>query len=91
MGSTFILYMSHHVNTSSVFVIVPAYNESSTVGTVVQQLLEHGYTPVVVDDGSAIRNLYRLAYFFFVTVLILGKEPLCKPGSILQFQRMQLI
>lgn len=54
MGSTFILFMSHHVNPKSVFVVIPAYNESTTIQTVVQKLLSFGYSPVVVDDGSAI-------------------------------------
>jgi len=38
---------------SSVFIIVPAYNEAIVLRTTVEQLLKKGYTVVVVDDGSA--------------------------------------
>ena len=37
---------------SSVFVVVPAYNESAGVGTVVSDLARHGWRVIVVDDGS---------------------------------------
>ncbi len=53
MDSTFILFMSNLINSRSVFIVVPAYNESSILQLVVQQLLANGYTPIVVDDGSA--------------------------------------
>lgn len=33
-------------------VVIPAYNESSVLATVVNSLLEKGYTIVIVDDGS---------------------------------------
>lgn len=45
--------MLQHINPQSVFIVVPAYNESTTLQLVVQQLLANGFTPVVVDDGSA--------------------------------------
>lgn len=44
--------MSHHINSKEVFVVIPAFNESTTLQIVVQQLLAYGYAPVVVDDGS---------------------------------------
>lgn len=37
---------------AAVFVIVPCYNEERTVGGLLEILLSHGYTAVVVDDGS---------------------------------------
>lgn len=37
---------------SSVWVVVPAYNESAVLGPVVQSLVERGHRVVVVDDGS---------------------------------------
>jgi glycosyltransferase involved in cell wall biosynthesis len=36
----------------SVLVIVPAYNEATTIGAVVASLVAYGYRVVVVDDGS---------------------------------------
>jgi hypothetical protein len=35
-----------------VLVIVPAFNEGQSVGTVTNQILEHGYDVLVIDDGS---------------------------------------
>lgn len=68
MGSTFILFMSNLINTKSVFIVVPAYNESRTLQLVIQQLLAHGYTPVVVDDGSAknLKSFVPTASAFFI-------------------------
>lgn len=37
---------------SSLYVVVPAYNEAGAVGRVVGQLKDYGYQVVVVDDGS---------------------------------------
>lgn len=68
MGSTFILFMSNLINSRSVFIVVPAYNESTTLQLVVKQLLTHGYTPVVVDDGSAktLKPFVSTASAFFI-------------------------
>ena len=38
---------------SSIFVIVPVYNEAGAIRTTVIPLVEAGYAVVVVDDGSA--------------------------------------
>ena len=38
--------------TLSVFVIVPAYNESTVIRSTIKELVERNYTVVVVDDGS---------------------------------------
>jgi polyprenyl-phospho-N-acetylgalactosaminyl synthase len=37
---------------SSIFVIIPAYNEASQLRATVKPVLEEGYSVVVVDDGS---------------------------------------
>jgi polyprenyl-phospho-N-acetylgalactosaminyl synthase len=37
---------------SSVFVVVPAYNEGKVITTTLQNLVQAGYRVVVVDDGS---------------------------------------
>ena len=40
-------------NPSSLWVVVPAYNEAKSIASVVASLRSEGYTVVVVDDGSA--------------------------------------
>jgi glycosyltransferase involved in cell wall biosynthesis len=35
------------------FVVVPAYNEASVIGSTVRPLIDAGYSVVVVDDGSS--------------------------------------
>lgn len=37
----------------AIFVIIPAYNESSQLAPVLESVVEEGYTVVVVDDGSS--------------------------------------
>jgi len=44
--------MSAPINNNSTWIIVPAYNESTTIQKVVGDLLGYGYNIVVVDDGS---------------------------------------
>jgi polyprenyl-phospho-N-acetylgalactosaminyl synthase len=39
-------------NARSIFVIVPAFNEATVIRETVQQLLQKGYSVIVVDDGS---------------------------------------
>jgi glycosyltransferase involved in cell wall biosynthesis len=41
------------MTTSSTLVIIPAFNEESTVGRVVTEVLSHALPVLVVDDGSA--------------------------------------
>lgn len=38
--------------TEEVWVVIPAYFEASAIGTIVRDILEMGYSIVVVDDGS---------------------------------------
>lgn len=44
--------MSHLIKPQNVFVIIPAYNENTIIGSVIQELLPYKYNIVVVDDGS---------------------------------------
>ena len=44
--------MSTHINPSSVFIIIPAYNEHYVIQTVVKQITDLSYSVVVIDDGS---------------------------------------
>lgn len=53
MISIFIRCMSNQIDPKSVFVIVPAYNETETIQAVVDELLDKQYTLVLVDDGSS--------------------------------------
>lgn len=53
----FTQFMSHHINTQNVFIIIPAYNENAIIRSVVLQLLPYKYRLVVVDDGSSV-SLY---------------------------------
>lgn len=52
MDSIFILFMSNHINSKSVFVVIPAYNEHAVIGKVIEELLTYNYSLIVVDDGS---------------------------------------
>ena len=46
-----------HINNKDVFVIVPAFNERSTIiEPVITELLTQGYNVVVIDDGSAAKQ-----------------------------------
>lgn len=40
------------------WVVIPAYNEARSIGTVVRSLKAEGYTVVVVDDGSKDRTAW---------------------------------
>jgi len=44
--------MSTQISPNNVFVIIPAYNESTTIPLVTRQLLSYRYNLVIVDDGS---------------------------------------
>jgi glycosyltransferase involved in cell wall biosynthesis len=49
------------IETTSIFVIIPCYNEASVVRKTVTEVLEHGYCVVVVDDCSKDRSKKQLA------------------------------
>ena len=42
------------ISPSSIFVVIPTYNERQVLGKTISELAEYGYSIVVVDDGSAI-------------------------------------
>jgi polyprenyl-phospho-N-acetylgalactosaminyl synthase len=48
----FILYMSPLINSSDVFIIIPAYNENKVIRNVITDLMPLKYNIVVIDDGS---------------------------------------
>jgi polyprenyl-phospho-N-acetylgalactosaminyl synthase len=52
-GTHFIQSMSPRVSPSSIFVVIPVYNEGSVIRSVVDKLVQHNYSIVIVDDGSA--------------------------------------
>ncbi|MDR2545294.1 MAG: glycosyltransferase family 2 protein [Methanobrevibacter sp.] len=43
-------------DTVGVFIVVPAFNEEKTVGSIVEELAKRGYKIVIVDDGSVDRT-----------------------------------
>ena len=49
--------MSLLINPSSIFVIIPAFNEGTIIHSVCEKLLQYDYQVVVVDDGSS-QSLY---------------------------------
>lgn len=40
------------ISSSSIFVVIPAYNERHVLGNTISELASYGYSIVVVDDGS---------------------------------------
>lgn len=50
-------------------IIVPAYNESQSVGTVIQDLKAHGYKDIVVVDDGSVDDTGKIAHKFGVIVL----------------------
>lgn len=55
----FIPSMSTPISPNTIYVVIPAYNESTTISSVIQQLLSYQYNLVIVDDGS-VSTLYPL-------------------------------
>ena len=53
-GFTFIPCMSNHIDTSPVFIVVPAFNEDAIIRQVINDLCQLNYQVIVVDDGSEI-------------------------------------
>ena len=44
------------MNKKQIVAIVPARNEEETIGGVIDDLLKHHVTPIVIDDGSSDRT-----------------------------------
>ncbi len=51
-GFTFIPFMSTPIDNNAIFIIVPAFNESSVIKQVLEELCQLHYNVVIVDDGS---------------------------------------
>lgn len=47
-------------NTRSIFVIIPCYNEATVIRKTIEEVLEKGYTVVIVDDCSKDNSKKRL-------------------------------
>jgi len=45
--------MCSHIDPKSVFVVVPVFNEHATIESVAEELVNKGYSVVMVDDGSS--------------------------------------
>lgn len=44
--------MFSHIDPKTVFIIIPAFNEQESLGSVVDELMKKNYSLVVIDDGS---------------------------------------
>lgn len=60
--------MNSEISKEQVLVIVPAFNEAASISTVLESLVRHGYSVLVVNDGSTDDTL-KIAVEFGVTVL----------------------
>lgn len=68
MDFIFIRYMWDPGEPSEVFIILPCYNEHNSIIPVVTELIQYGYTVVLVDDGSIppIESLVRDKSIFYL-------------------------
>lgn len=73
--------MPGHIDPSTVFVVVPAYNEQAVIRDVVSELTALRYKVVVVDDGST-ENMYP--YIKGLPVYFLQHEINLGQGAALQ-------
>ena len=44
--------MSKQILNNSIYIIIPAFNETTVIKKVVEELILAGYSIVIVDDGS---------------------------------------
>ncbi|HEX4957548.1 MAG TPA: glycosyltransferase family 2 protein, partial [Lacibacter sp.] len=51
------------MNPSSIFIIVPAFNEQEVLRQTICELVEPGYSVVLVDDGSSTPQQQFVTYF----------------------------
>lgn len=75
--------MSDPVNISRIFIIIPAYNEHTSLRTVVRQLLDWYYEVIVVDDGSEDdlqKILHDLPIYFLRHAVNLGQGAALQTG-----------
>ncbi len=52
MTGLFIQLMSKQILNNSIYIIIPAFNETTVIKKVVEELILAGYSIVIVDDGS---------------------------------------
>lgn len=75
--------MSTVIDPKRVFVIIPAHNETKMIRSVVEDLLPHHYSIVVVDDGSSIDHsifLRNLPVYFLRHCINLGQGAALQTG-----------
>ena len=63
MTGLFIQLMSKQILNNSNFIIIPAFNETTVIKTVVEELILAGYSIVIVDDGSEENLLAQVLVF----------------------------
>lgn len=54
---------------NNIFIIVPAYNEEKRIGQTIKDLLEDGYTKIVVVDDCSADKTFEIAKQFSINVL----------------------
>lgn len=84
------------MNSKSIYILIPAYNESKVIGEVLEALIPYEYSVVVVDDGSK-DNTFEVARIFPIHLLShkcnLGQGAAIQTGIeyALQQNEMQVI
>lgn len=52
--------VNNNNNIDGIFIVVPAFNEKKTVGSIIEEIASLGYKVIIVDDGSK-DNTYEIA------------------------------
>lgn len=71
------------VGQEAIFVIIPVYNEATTIATVLESVLSHGYTVVVVNDGSSddsAQIIRRFPVYYLEHAINLGQGAALQTG-----------
>lgn len=75
---------------NSIFVVIPAYNESRAIHSTVEPLIAHGYTVVVVDDHSLDQTcavLQKLPVYYLRHPINLGQGAALQTGMDFALQQ----
>ena len=75
---------------NSIFVVIPAYNESRAIRSTVEPLIAHGYTVVVVDDHSIDQTcavLQKLPVYYLRHPINLGQGAALQTGMDFALQQ----
>ena len=79
------------INTNTdIFIIIPSYNETTILHTVVKGLVSKGFSVIVVDDGSTIKQsnyLKNLSVYYIRHKLNLGQGAALQTGMQFALQR----